>query len=906
MNKKTFFGKAVRNRLMSGIHRIWYNIQVKRKIPFPFSALFLGSFILGLIALPAAGQDASLDAFAARLQKFLQDRDLASYGNAFIPEIREEQQAIISSYFDHLKMEQISVFPVRTRVPDQEEPILFFQVFFQNSYSALFETWKLTLVRGADGWEIKQKDVTGNLGNLYKIRIPADRVEKAVSVQIDHVDFKMTFQNAYVFYDNLPQIETALLIIGKGHVRFTPSEAIEKHQLDLIYKKDVIEGNLDYAFLRFSNSFFKNNIKIEGAVPAFLDKTQAEEALANQAYSLFSKHSLRYYAVQHSLIQEPLSFIPQGDETVIEFKGQKLGEFAYIYSSFAEEEINFYDNGNSRLISLYSPSEAEGRKRMFIRFSQKFRVEHYDLDISFNPGNRFLSAKARIEFIPQVESLDSLKFRIDSKLEILRVYDTEKRELVFTQDKAGRVLYVYFLSPPAKEMATSIEIYYRGQVESPAEMTDVIAGPQYGDRVVFSPLQYDTYLYSQAVCWYPFPPADDYFTCRLRLIIPPDYSAVATGELVEKGTLNGVQRVTEIDKAGNSYFIFSSKFPVKYMSFIVGKFNTIQDIREPWPFQYFVTDYIRFPKKNAQEEARSIVQFYENLFGPYPYGGLKVVHRAWTSMGGHSPASFVVLNDFPFSPDNSLLSSLVVRSANPVDLSQWREYFLAHEIAHQWWGQGVTGAKYRDQWLSEGLAQFASVLYLKSKYNHRAFSAILKRFAYWTEKKSKWGPITIGSRLSYIDRYAYQSIIYNKVSLVLNMLLDLVGEEAFFGGLKDFFATYKYGPASTGDFFRAMEKASGRDLKPFFQNWFHSHLLPEVRTSSSILKGKDGYTLKIRVEQLGDVFVFPLWVAWEENSQARAEKMMVKDKIQEAEFVLSKKPGKIKINPDKAVPGKFS
>ena len=902
MSSGMFFRTNAPRSRASGIRRIWYNNQVKRRIPSILSALLLVPLILCSISLPADAQDASVDSLIARIQKSLQDRDWISYGNVFIPEIRQDQREIIISYFDNLGMEQVSAFPVRTDLSGQEEPALFFQVFYQNSYSALFETWKLTLVRSGDGWEVKNKEVTRSLSNLFKIRIPSDRVEKAASVEINHVDFKITFQDAYVFYDNIPHLETALLIIGKGQVRFTPSDATEKHQLDLVYKKDKIEEKIEYVFLRFSNSFFNNNIKIRNAVPVVLTATSAEEAPISQAYSIFSEHYLRFYVIQHSLSRDPLSFLPQGDEAVIEFKGEKYGEFAYIYSPFTEEEVNLYDSGKDQFISLYSPSETEGQKRMFIKFSQKFHVKHYDIDVNFNPEQRFLSAKARIEILPQVEDLDSLKFRIDPKLEILRVYDAERRELVFTQDKGGKVIYVYFLSSLAKETPTSIEIYYRGRLEFPLETADVVAAPQYSTSTL---PKFNTYLCSQAVYWYPFPPGEDYFTSRLRLIIPPDFEAVATGELAERGILNGIQRVTEIDKIGNSYFIFSSKLPVKYLSFIIGKFNKLQDVTEPFPFQYYITENIRFPKKNAQEEALSIVQFYESLFGPYPYSSLRIVHRAWIYAGGHSPASFVVLNELPFSPDDSLYSKLVIRGDNPVDLSQWPEYFLAHEIAHQWWGQGVTWAKYKDQWLSEGLAQFSSFLYLKSKYSRRAVSSILKRFADWTEKKSQWGPITIGSRLSFFDRYAYQAIVYDKASLVLNMLMDMLGEDVFFTGLKEFFADYKFGPASTGDFLRVMEKASGRDLKAFSHNWFNSHLLPEVRTSSSVLNKENGYVLKVRVEQLRDIFVFPLWVTWEENGQARAEKMMVKDKIQEAEFILPGKPRNIKINPDHAVPGKF-
>jgi hypothetical protein len=181
------------------------------------------------------------------------------------------------------------------------------------------------------------------------------------------------------------------------------------------------------------------------------------------------------------------------------------------------------------------------------------------------------------------------------------------------------------------------------------------------------------------------------------------------------------------------------------------------------------------PRWNPIEETRDILNFYERKFGPYPFETLCVVHRSWQEIGGHSPASFVVLNQLP----RVLGSALIMKSNSPVNLTRWSEYFLAHEIAHQWWGQGVTGDSYHDQWISEGLAQFATILYLKEKHGESAFSDILKGMSKWVEKKSEWGPIILGSRISYFDFYAYQAIIYNKSSLVLNMLKDMLSSQAF-------------------------------------------------------------------------------------------------------------------------------
>jgi aminopeptidase N len=241
----------------------------------------------------------------------------------------------------------------------------------------------------------------------------------------------------------------------------------------------------------------------------------------------------------------------------------------------------------------------------------------------------------------------------------------------------------------------------------------------------------------------------------------------------------------------------------------------------------------------------------------------------------------------------------------PVDLSAWDEYFLAHEIAHQWWGQGVSFDSYKDQWLSEGLAQFAAASYLRHRYGEGAFSSILRKFARWTEKKSFRGPILMGSRLSYFDFTAYQAIVYDKAALVLFMLQDLVGPEAFTAGLKAFFESHKYTAARTAQFFAAMEAASGRDLGEFVRGWFTSWELPNVRTAWTETAVPEGVRIDVRVTQLKGRFVFPLWVEWTRGRDRGRTLLVVDEAAEAASFILPAKPDRIRINPDKAVPGKF-
>ena len=878
-----------------------YNSQVKR------SSWLLGAvgFLL-LLAPVVAMADQGIPEFIVYLQDSLSPQHIDAYLEAYAPELREAQRQELSRYFDSLGMESVALSWANKTNLDPAEPTVFLQAVFQNSFSVLVETWQLRLERRDGRWLIMERSVRGNIGLLYKIRLPAERIERASLVEISHADIKLTFRNALVFYDNIPGLETALLILGDGRLEFSPSSANEKHQLEVLYKSKTLEDRVDHAFLHFSTVFFAKNIRIEGAVGISPPAVVADEM--RRARSIFEKYRSRYFTSLTALSREPLSSLPQAEDTAICFQGRKRGDLAYVYSSYAEEEVGLYEFSKGRYLSLYSPGEDEGRSRLIITLGQKSDVQHCDIELDFEPKTSFISAKAKIDLSSQVGRLDSVKFKLHPDLEILRIYDAKRRELFFTQDPAGSIFSVYFLEPITQDTQTSLEVLYRGCLKPPAQLADTITALQLPENREM-PFQYDTYLFSQSAQWYPAPLVEDYFTARLKIIIPAGYTSIANGRLIEKGVLNGIQKVTEIDKIGSSFSVFETKKPLKYLSFIVGKMTLTREREDSLPLAAYAEPQVRSPRKDFLEEAGRIVDFYESRFGPFPFENLRIVQRLWKTAGGHSPASFIVLNEIPRVSrlPTGIRSRLIGNPSSPVDLtSRWKDYFIAHEIAHQWWGQGVSAARYRDQWLSEGLAQYASVLYLQERYGEAVLAEIFKRFSKWTEKKAKWGPITLGSRLSYTDFEAYQAIVYDKTALVLNMLRDLLGDEAFFTGLKEFFNKYKYSTASTGQFRRTMEKVSGRDLAEFFRLWFDSHVLPETMVTTSLLRSEAGHFLQIRVNQLLDSFVFPLWVSWEDEGGAlRREKVIIDQKNQEFVIPLQGRARKIEVNPDKAIPGKF-
>jgi hypothetical protein len=860
--------------------------------------IFVFSLLSLFLAFEAASEEDPLSEFIVQIQKSLNERNIPAYLENFQEELRTEEEASIKVDFDQLLMDRVTLYKAGKLNQTADETIVFLQALFQNSFSAKIENWRLSLIQADGRWKVSKKSIIGSISTLYKIKIPSERIERVNSIEIEHVDLKLIFKDALVFFDNIPELETALLVVGKGRLIFSPSDPEEQHQLDLIYKKSSLDDELSYAYLRFSNHFFNNNIRIEKDTDDF----QVSDLERNNAYSLFSKHYSNSFTVENSLNKELYSALPQAEEAVIDFSGKKYGNLTYIYSPFSDEEVHLYRWKDEKIINLYSPFVKENKRRMVVTFGEMFEVKNYKIDIDFNPKQSFLSGKAEVEIEPKVDFLERVKLKLNPKLEILRIYDQEMHELFYSRDKMRELLYVYFVNPPSREKPCTIEIFYRGKISPPKQVEDVVSLYQkQPESIVFNPPSFETYLFTRRPYWYPSPPDDDYFTAKLRIIVPPGYGCVSNGELIEQSKLNGVEKVEEVDKIGSSVYIFETKYPLKYVSFIVGDISKTREDKGSIPLRLYASSGISFQKKGLVEDAKKIIQFYEGKFGPFPYEKLSIVERIWPSAGGHCSPSFIVLNE----PPQVAEGGHYVNVRSPVDLSRWKEYVIAHEIAHQWWGHAVTWKTYHDQWLSEGLAQFAAALYLRECHGEDAYSFILKKFSRWTEKYSKSGPITLGSRLSFFNFLAYQSIIYNKTSLALNLLKDLLGEEVFFEGLREFFGEYKYSVASTRDFIRIMERVSGKDLANFFKHWFDSYLLPELKVTHSVKKEREGLMLTVRVTQLREHFLFPLWIEWLESGKKVRKMLIVDDQAKAFELELKEKPKKIRVNPDSALPGKI-
>ncbi len=451
-----------------------------------------------------------------------------------------------------------------------------------------------------------------------------------------------------------------------------------------------------------------------------------------------------------------------------------------------------------------------------------FNIHYHRCLWKVNPfKNKYLIGQVKSVFTTTQNS-DSLGFDLMAFMRVDSVL-WHGNKTVFTRN--GNKIMV---GKPGKWQANTLDsltFYYQGN-------------PEYGNGFGYynfdahqtGPLLYTLSEPYGAAYWWPCKQTlnDKIDSIDIFMQIPPALKAGCNGTLVSNDSINDSTRIMH----------WKHRYPIAtyLVSFAVSNYSeyTVQARFSDRPDSMPIVNYV-FPQAmpdiiNSMTSHLKVMRLFDSLVGHYPFDKEKYGHSQFTWGGGmeHQTMSSVVSFDF--------------------DL-------LAHELAHQWFGDKVTCGSWADLWLNEGFATYMNALcyrYLRPHSDWINRMQDVRNAATSQDDGSVFARDTVT-----INALFSGNLRYNKGAFVLHMLRVKVGDAAFFGALKKYLSQpgTAYGFARTPDLKSIMEKESGKILDTFFQRWFWGEGFPRLQINWE----QKGTSMRVNIKQTPSHFSVPLF-----------------------------------------------
>ncbi|WPQ61376.1 M1 family metallopeptidase [Chitinophaga sancti] len=484
--------------------------------------------------------------------------------------------------------------------------------------------------------------------------------------------------------------------------------------------------------------------------------------------------------------------------------------------------------------------------------AQQIDVQHYDIDLTLNDTTNRIEGRVTIA-VKYLQNTTRLKIDL-AGMNVSGVH-ADNKLLDYEQDL--NALYIKVNARAGEKGAYTV--IYSGTPKDGL----FISKNKYGDRTFFTDHWPD-----RAHQWLPcIDHPSDKATVTFTVTAPDHYTVVANGVRVSETNLPGQLKRTVYDE--------KVPLPIKVMAIAAADFSVTHsgDVGKIPVYSYV---FHEDSSHQGYARATNILPYFIQQVGPFQFEKLANI-QSKTIFGGMENAGAIFYAEK--SPEYPGLESL-----------------LAHEIAHQWFGDAITETDWRHLWLSEGFATYMTLLYMEHTYGVDTLRASLKEdkaniieFA----KKRKTPVVDTTVHSNYMQLLNENS--YERGGWVLHMLRRKLGDELFWKGIRQYFKDFNGRNADTDDFRKEMEKISGQDLKGFFTQWLYTTAIPKLQVNMSYNENIHAVKLEV-IQQQTPLFEFPLEYTLDKSKPVQT--ILVKDKVTTVIIPAVTKPAGIWLDPD--------
>ncbi|MBD0361908.1 MAG: M1 family metallopeptidase, partial [Coleofasciculus sp. C3-bin4] len=435
------------------------------------------------------------------------------------------------------------------------------------------------------------------------------------------------------------------------------------------------------------------------------------------------------------------------------------------------------------------------------------QVKHIFLDLALDIPNKSFQGTCTIALAPIRSGINQLVLdAVNLTIESVQVDETPQ-----PFDYDGEQLHIQMQTPTQAGKEIKIAIAYG--VEKPQRGLYFISPDQHYPN---KPTQVWTQGEDEdSRFWFPcFDYPGQLATSEIRVRVPKPFIAISNGELI----------ATEEDGDNKIYhWLQQQVHPTYLMTLAVGDFAEIRDEWNGKPVTYYVEKGYEDEARRSMGKTPQMIEFFSEKFGyPYPYPKYAQVCVDDFIFGGMENTSTTLLTDRCLLDERAALDN------------QRTESLVAHELAHQWFGDLVVIKHWSHAWIKEGLASYSEVFWTEHEYgaDDAAYYLLGEARSYLAEDSSRYRrPI-----VTHVYREAielYDRHIYEKGACVYHMIRTELGDELFWKAIQTFVQDNAHNTVETVDLLRAIEKATGRNLLFLFDQYVFRGGHPDYKVAYS-------------------------------------------------------------------------